>query len=234
MSEDNIAAVILAAGASSRMSGVKKEFARLKRRTEISGGDTVLESCVRTFSALTENIIIVIPEGCEEEARSALPKEFFNNKSFKINFVTGGSTRRASVFNALSFLASFNPDYVLIHDGARPWVSSSLVKNSIAAVKKYNAVVPVLQLTETPKEVGSEQCEVGFIKRHLKRVNVGLAQTPQTFKFSGIFDAHQKAAQVIGEEFTDDAEIWDRFCGKVAVIPGELENKKITFLQDLD
>jgi len=72
-----------------------------------------------------------------------------------------------------------------------------------------------------------------FIKTHLKRKNTGVAQTPQAFKFPEILDAHKKAANVETEEFTDDAEIWGRFCGQVAVIQGEPENKKITFPEDL-
>jgi 2-C-methyl-D-erythritol 4-phosphate cytidylyltransferase len=104
--------------------------------------------------------------------------------------------------------------------------------------QNYNAAVPMLPITETPKETDGPLPETGrlepvFIKQHLKRSNTGAAQTPQGFKFPEILYAHEKAALLADEEFTDDAEIWGRFCGTVVAIPGEPENRKITFPEDL-
>ena len=231
-----VAAVICAAGSSSRMGGIKKEYQKLN-----DSSLTVLGSAVRAFAAVqsVEIIVIVIPANEEEAARRALPQECLTASKQKILFVTGGKSRRASVLNALSFLEVYNPEYVLIHDGARPWVSSSLVENIIEEVKKHGAVIPLLALTETPKELSmSSEQETGmpsvFIKRHLKRASTGIAQTPQAFRFPEIFHAHKKAAEFENEEFTDDAEVWGRFCGDVAVIPGETKNRKITFQEDID
>jgi len=226
MAHVSAAAVICAAGASSRMGGIKKEFCKL----ENTPYGTVLGNTVRTFAAvsLIETIVIAIPENTETEARAALPPEYLTSIKPKIIFVNGGSTRQASVFNALSLLSEYNPRYVLIHDGARPWVSVSLIESIIEAVKKHGAVIPLIPLTDTPKE-----CEGIFIKRHLKRLNVGLAQTPQAFLFPEILHAHTQAAALKNEEFTDDAEVWGRFCGPVATISGEQENRKITFKEDL-
>ena len=220
-----IAAVVLAAGSSSRMGGVKKEYQKLE------SGDSVLGSSVRVFANIpsVQVIVIAVPQGGEAAARDALPSEYLNAKRPEILFVNGGSARRASVFNALITLAKFTPDYVLIHDGARPWVSVSLAENIIKEVKKHNAVIPILPLADTPKE-----CAAGIVKRHLKRASIGIAQTPQGFKFDKIFNAHKKASKIKNKEFTDDAEIWGKFCGKVAVISGEPQNKKITFREDLN
>ncbi|MCL2444397.1 MAG: 2-C-methyl-D-erythritol 4-phosphate cytidylyltransferase [Treponema sp.] len=261
----SIAAVICAAGSSSRMGGVKKEYQKLNDDV------TVLGSSVRVLASIPsiEFIVITIPVNTETAARNALPPHVLAAGKPKILFVTGGDSRRASVFNALSLLASYNPCYVLIHDGARPWINTSLVINLIEAVIKYSAVIPLLPLTDTPKECGlvtndecglvtSVECGVNseeggkegkgkreerkekreeggvrFIERHLRRVDVGVAQTPQCFKFLEILDAHKKAAGIVDEEFTDDAEIWGRFNGKVAVIPGDPKNKKITYKEDL-
>ncbi|MDR2729777.1 MAG: 2-C-methyl-D-erythritol 4-phosphate cytidylyltransferase [Treponema sp.] len=236
----NIAVIICAAGASSRMKTeglpVKKEYQKL------NNGNTVLGTAVCAFAGIpsVRIIVIAVPENGENAARATLPANILSAQRPKILFVTGGSTRRHSVFNALSVLADFNPGYVLIHDGARPWVSASLIENIITAVKKYNAVIPLLPLTDTPKECESQwelQTDNGmsaiFIKNHLKRKNTGVAQTPQAFKFPEILHAHKQAASVETEEFTDDAEIWGRFCGSVAVIPGDPENRKITFPEDL-
>ena len=230
---NHIDVIILAAGASSRMGGVKKEYQKL------SNGYTVLGNSVRAFVSVPaiKTIIIAIPEDGETHARHALPQEYISAQGPQILFVKGGTTRRASAYNALTLLSSLNPDvsensYVLIHDGARPWVSAGLIEKLLEAVKKYGAVIPFLPVTETPKELTQgEQGEI-FIERHLKRANAGLAQTPQCFKFAEILRAHEEADKV-NEEFTDDAEIWGRFIGKVACISGEAENRKITFKEDL-
>jgi len=223
----SVAAVILAAGSSSRMGGIKKEYQKININND---SITVLGSSVRAFASnpCVQVIVIAIPKNDEAAARNALPSEYLQSKKLQIFFVDGGNTRSASVYNALSSLKSYNPDYVLIHDGARPWVSTELIQNIINAAVKHNAVIPLLPITDTPKECGE-----GIIKRHLKRANVGIAQTPQGFNFMQILDAHKKAAME-QEEFTDDAEIWGRFCGDVFYIPGELQNKKITFKEDLN
>ena len=227
-----VSAVICAAGSSSRMGGIKKEYQKLRN----SEADiTVLGSVVRAFASVpsVEIIVIAIPENEEAAAREALPGEYLNVQKPKILLVAGGQSRSASVFNALCVLENYDTRYVLIHDGARPWVSTPLIENIIDAVKKHDAVIPLLPPTETPKELDAPLSEQAFITRHLKRANTGFAQTPQGFKFTEILHAHEKAAQVKDEEFTDDAEVWGRFCGPVAVIPGEIENKKITFQEDL-
>jgi 2-C-methyl-D-erythritol 4-phosphate cytidylyltransferase len=220
------------------MGGIKKEFQRLNPADSL----TVLGSAVSAFAAVPsiEVIVIAVNENCEAAACEALPPEYFTVQKPKVLFVNGGKNRRASVFNALCALSPYNPRYVLIHDGARPWVSPSVIENIIEEVKKHSAVIPVLPLTETPKECDAPVCERGgqgetaiFIKTHLKRAQTGIAQTPQAFSFHEILRAHEKAAEVEDEEFTDDAEIWGRFCGPVAVIPGSPENRKITFPQDI-
>ena len=237
---DKVAVVICAAGASMRMGGIKKEYQKLEGCAECL---TVLGAAVRAFSSVpsVETIVIAVPENGEGSARKALPPECLEAQKPKVLFVNGGKTRRASVFNALSFILSINTNshYVLIHDGARPWISVSLIEDIIEEIKKHGAVIPLLPLTDTPKECSAPvefqdaEKPALLITRHLKRSNIGVAQTPQGFRFPEILHAHEKAAEVKDEEFTDDAEIWGRFCGPVAVIPGLPENKKITFLEDI-
>jgi len=259
MRDGQIAAIVLAAGSSSRMGlSSGSENGRKKEYQKLSCGITVLESSVRAFASVSSiNLIAVtVSENSQAYARSALSPDFLTACKQEIIFVTGGKTRRESVYNALSALVPHNPCYVLIHDGARPFVSAPLIENLITSVKKYGAVIPLLPLIDTPKELGmwseecgvwSEECgirneeleikdreQIIFVKRHLKRADVGVAQTPQVFKFPEILEAHKKAACVNDEEFTDDAEIWGRFCGNVAVISGESANKKITFKEDLN
>jgi 2-C-methyl-D-erythritol 4-phosphate cytidylyltransferase len=258
-----VAAVICAAGSSARMGthigGLKKEYRPLpvtpdSDRSGTVSNLTVLGSAVAAFAAVPEikTIVITVPADPltgESAARKALPPELFEkNTGPKIYFVCGGNTRQASVFNALSFISenyAHPPVYVLIHDGARPWVSPSLIERIIAGTKKYSAVIPLMPLTETPKETDlpldsfTDDRSLGnldsvYIKRQLKRAFIGTAQTPQGFLFPEILTAHKNAAnKVANSKYTDDAEVWAAFYGPVAVIPGEAENRKITFPEDL-
>jgi 2-C-methyl-D-erythritol 4-phosphate cytidylyltransferase len=241
------AAVICAAGSSLRMGGQKKEYCPLPENESV----TVLGAAVSVFAAVSciGFIVIAVPpdaQNGEAAARKALPAALLAQEKPRILFVPGGKTRRASVHHALSLLAPYRPCYVLIHDGGRPWLSPDLVMRIIDGVKKYRAVIPLLPLTETPKETdafipgfgaeGRVPGEPVFIKRHLRRAFTGAAQTPQAFAFPEILSAHEKAAEAEGRgdaEFTDDAEVWGAFCGPVAVVPGSPENRKITFPGDL-
>jgi 2-C-methyl-D-erythritol 4-phosphate cytidylyltransferase len=251
-----IAAVICAAGSSTRMNsgqarGEKKEYRLMPQTADAGGGLTVLGAAVSAFTAVSQISVIVIaapddPAAGEAAARKALPQKLLACGALPpVLFTAGGKTRRASVYNALALLAPRKPDYVLIHDGARPWVSSRLIERLIAAVQKHKAVIPLLPLTETPKELlaplpafsgGDEDAAPVFINRHLKRSLTGAAQTPQAFAFPQILAAHEAAAlreAADGVQYTDDAEVWAAFCGQVAAIPGIPENRKITVPQDL-
>jgi 2-C-methyl-D-erythritol 4-phosphate cytidylyltransferase len=239
----SIAAVLTAAGSSSRMGGLKKEYLPLGKdgegRVRLDGAGrplTVLGAAVRAFaaSARVGIIVIAVPAGGgEEAARASLPPEFRGEgPGARVFLVPGGATRRASVHRALDFLSPYNPSYVLIHDGARPWVEGDLIERIIDGAARFRAVVPVLPLAETPKELDGE----GFVKRHLRRSRVGAAQTPQGFAFPAILRAHERAAERElreGLDYTDDAEVWGEFQGPVAVIPGSPANRKITFPGDL-
>jgi 2-C-methyl-D-erythritol 4-phosphate cytidylyltransferase/2-C-methyl-D-erythritol 4-phosphate cytidylyltransferase/2-C-methyl-D-erythritol 2,4-cyclodiphosphate synthase len=230
----DIAAVITAAGSSKRMGGRKKEYQPLGKNDAAGRPLTVLGAAVAAFAAIPriQVVVITVPAdeaGAEETARRCLPPDL---PPSQIVFTPGGPTRRASVHRALALLANPPIRYVLIHDGARPWVDLDLIDRTIQAVERHGAAVPLLPLTETPKELG----EGGFVQRHLRRNRLGLAQTPQGFAFPAILAAHEKAAEqerLFSRDYTDDAEIWGEFCGPVAVVPGSPENRKITFPEDL-
>jgi 2-C-methyl-D-erythritol 4-phosphate cytidylyltransferase len=220
------------------MGGIKKEYCLLP------GGDgmTVLGKAVSTFAAIPEvkEIVITVPAD-PVSGKTAAERALWRDPSQMVHYIDGGATRQASVFNALSMLATEKnirtPDYVLIHDGARPWVSISLIQRIIAEVKKSRAVIPLLPLTETPKATNAPLDSLSsgpvVITQHLRRALVGSAQTPQGFAFQEILAAHQQAKDNAQIEYTDDAEIWASFCGPVTAIPGEPENRKITFPEDL-
>ncbi len=230
-----IAAVICAAGSSSRMGGIKKEYRFLNQVDDEGNPLSVLGACVRNFSAVKSitYIVITVPDDFlngENAARKVIPQYLLNNPSGpRIFFVSGSSTRQYSVYNALQFLEPFHPDYVLIHDGARPWADAELIGRVIEGMTRHKAALPVMPLVETPKEID----EAGFVVRHLKRSALVGAQTPQGFHFLEIFKAHEKASLQKQKEYTDDTEVWAEFIGPVITVFGSISNKKITFPDDL-
>jgi 2-C-methyl-D-erythritol 4-phosphate cytidylyltransferase len=220
--------------------GVKKEYLFLGEDYVDGEGKplTVLGAAVTAFAACAriDPIVIVIPGGNEAAAKAVLPQGLLAERPGRVCFVSGGATRQRSVLNALVFLSTFNPKpaYVLIHDGARPWVSPPLIDRVLDAVLEHKAAIPLMPLVETPKEVDRVPGpgETGFIRRHLRRAETGTAQTPQGFSFAEILAAHEKAAAA-GREYTDDAEVWGEFVGKTAVVAGDTANEKLTYPEDL-
>jgi 2-C-methyl-D-erythritol 4-phosphate cytidylyltransferase len=249
-----IAAVVTAAGSSARMAGggvvagkaVKKEYRVLPGCADADGKPlTVLGAAVGAFASVPDvcQIVVTVPpdrENAEDEARAALPSKLCPG----VLFVRGGENRRVSVFNALRSLhiSGSRYDFVLIHDGARPWVSRAVIDAVIGAALIHGAAVPVLPSVETPKMLNGpfdgagdgRGPGYGFIMGHPRRETVVFAQTPQGFAFGPLLEAHEKAAKS-GAEFTDDAGVW-AFAwpdAKVAAVPGDAANRKITFPEDL-
>jgi 2-C-methyl-D-erythritol 4-phosphate cytidylyltransferase len=246
-----IAAIILAAGASSRMGGgIKKEYRELPAPapeiTDERAGEEAVTVLRSAFTAFAENsrvsLIIVVhpsnPSLGESAARAALGEKAVKSCGKPVYFVAGGATRRISVHHALSLLDALRARetgaYVLIHDGARPWVDGPLIDRVIDAMLEYGAAIPVVPLTDTPKMLD----EAGaFIEAHPKRAACALAQTPQGFYFDKILAACEKAAEeefAHDVEWTDDAEIYGAFAGPVAVVAGDVANRKITFPADIE
>ncbi len=231
-----LAVIVSAAGSSARMGGVKKEYRYLPRNTAKSEAalvkETVLSAAVRVFvdTGLFCMVLVVYPPGGETEAREALAAGTLSPEAqARVQFIPGGPSRKSSVHKALKALEPFSPDFVLIHDGARPWTDAALIHRVTDAVLTCGAVIPVMPLVETPKEIDDQ----GLIVRHLRRACVVSAQTPQAFSFKGITAAHDRAADD-GIEYTDDAEVWSAFTGPVHTVPGSAANRKITFPEDLE
>ena len=227
--DEPILVVVTAAGSSSRFGGQKKELAKTE------AGESVLDRALSPFITMPnlEALVVTAPAGHEEELRSALSKDSLSKLGERLTVVAGGQSRRDSVLCGLETLAA-NPNLavsraiVLVHDGARPWASSSLAERVARAAAEQGAAIPVIPLVDTPKELG----DGGTVLRHPSRTSLGAAQTPQGFKFCP-FLAAQRQAAIDGITCTDDAEIWDRYVGPVTFIPGESENKKVTYQADL-
>jgi 2-C-methyl-D-erythritol 4-phosphate cytidylyltransferase/2-C-methyl-D-erythritol 2,4-cyclodiphosphate synthase len=140
----------------------------------------------------------------------------------------GGTTRQASVHAGLEALASQKPDVVLIHDAARPFVSTALISRAIDAAGRTGAAVPAIPVADTIKLIG----ESGNVEATPERARLRIAQTPQSFRFDEILDAHRRAARDGRSDFTDDAALAEWAGLTVATFEGDPANMKLTTPED--
>ncbi|RDJ20400.1 bifunctional 2-C-methyl-D-erythritol 4-phosphate cytidylyltransferase/2-C-methyl-D-erythritol 2,4-cyclodiphosphate synthase [Bosea caraganae] len=217
-----VAALIVAAGRGLRAGGeTPKQYREL-------AGSPVLRQALAPFlaEAAISQIITVIGAGDDAlyaqsvgaiaDARLAAP-------------VSGGETRQDSVRLGLQALSGSGFDgIVLIHDAARPFVSSALIGRALAAARIEVAAIPALAVTDTIKRVDAAGCVVETPPRD-RLVSV---QTPQAFRFRPLLAAHEAAAAADLTGFTDDAALMEWAGHSVATFPGDAENVKLTHPQD--
>lgn len=137
---------------------------------------------------------------------------------FNYKVVLGGATRTESVKKALEAVTG---DIVLIHDGARPYVTQKLIKSCIEGVKKNRSAVCAVRATDTAI----------YGKERLDRNLLYLVQTPQGFFTEDIKKAYALAGN---KTYTDDSAVYGEFIAPPALIDGETENKKLTYKSDFD
>ena len=207
------AVIITAAGASRRMGGsIPKQYMNLD-------GLTVLARSVKAFCDHPEDfyICVTVPPGDVEFVRSMLEKS-----GLAADAITeGGETRQISVYNALRALPA-GTEQVLIHDGARPYVSREVIDGVLEALKTCDAVVPGV----TPKNT------IRTLSTTLDRSELYEVQTPQGFSCPLLLKANEQAA-ADGFTGTDDAGLVERTGTEVAISKGDYANIKITTPEDL-
>ena len=209
--------IILAAGASLRMSGVNKQL------SEIGGVPVFIMSALKFDRCeKTAEIIIAAPEEFCEKYRELAVR--FGVKKLKC-VVCGGKTRFESVKNALSAVSK-TCGFIAVHDGARPLIDTADIERVFADAEKYGAEIAACRAVDTVKVVD----ESGFIVKTPPRENLFYAQTPQAFRR----DLFEKCAEKLGEnEVTDDASVLE-LCGeRVKITEISACNMKITRPDDL-
>ena len=147
---------------------------------------------------------------------------------FSIRLVEGGQTRQQSVSNAMRTVSS---EWVIIHDAARPLLSAELIVSVCHAAYRHGGAIAAIPATDTIKYSTSDVNQP-FIKNTFERNRVWLAQTPQVFPHH-LFQQALQSAEQAGFEATDCASLVERLGQKVALVPGEPDNFKITYAQDL-
>lgn len=208
-------AVILGAGNSTRM-GLDKS----KLLLEIEG-KTVIERTVDKFLDMAEiDEIIVVCRECDiEKFSELLPDE-------SVSFVIGGSTRQESVKNAVETIDEC--DYIIIHDGARPFVSVNTIVKTLDEAQIKKAAATGVYVKDTIKVIDDDLNIVSTPERK----NLVSIQTPQIFDFKTYKDALAKAVEE-NKDFTDDCQLVENLGLKVGVVIGEYENIKITTHSDI-
>src|SRR6201999_1370340 len=136
----------------------------------------------------------------------------------------GGATRQESVHAGLEAIAPQKPDIVLIHDAARPFVSPALISRAIDAASTTGAAIPAIAVADTIKLVDGN----GRVEATPERAHLRIAQTPQSFRYEAILEAHRRAAREGRDDFTDDAALAEWVGLTVATFEGDVANMKLT------
>ena len=215
----HVTAIVAAAGRGTRL-GRRKQLLDLL-------GRPVLAWCLDVLSrsaAITDIVVVCEPED-ERECR-LLAQERCGAKLRAV--VRGGDRRQDSV---LAGLRASMPDasFVVVHDGARPFVTEDMIERSLAGARASGASVVAVPVKDTIKQVA----EGGLVTRSLPREHLWAAQTPQAFAFEALYSAYT-AAEAEGFVATDDAMLVEwAGTGQVAIVEGSYDNVKITTPEDL-
>ncbi len=214
-----IKAIILAAGYSKRINlGLPKQLIRINNKPLLAYTLDVFERCRRI-----ESIILVAPPKFIDKYRSLI-KQYGYKKIEQL--CLGGRRRQQSVFNALKRIKDC--DYVVIHDGVRPFVTEAIILRTIKAVERFNAVTCAVKTIDTIVEANKD-----FVGTFLCRDKLWNIQTPQAFEFNLIFKAHQQARRTKTFSASDDAQLLLGLKKEVKLIEGSYQNIKVTTISDL-
>ena len=213
--------VIVAAGTGSRMNmEINKQFIKLE-------GKEIIAYTIEKFynNSNIEDIVVVV----KEDESEFFKKEILDKYNFKnVKIAYGGKERQDSVYNGLKLLDE-KCDVVLIHDGARPFVSDKIIDKSIEEAKEHKAIVVGVPVKDTIKVIDNDKNIVDTPNRSV----LWAVQTPQTFDYNILIDAYKDAFK---NKFygTDDAMLVERIGYKVKMLEGSYNNIKITTQEDLN
>ncbi|HEU4360943.1 MAG TPA: 2-C-methyl-D-erythritol 4-phosphate cytidylyltransferase [Mycobacterium sp.] len=210
-------AVIPAAGVGKRLAaGVPKAFFHL-------GGHTLVERAVTGMkdSGVVDRVVIAVPPDRTDQAKLILGGDAV--------VVAGGASRVESVRLALAAVGK--PEFVLVHDAARPLTPPALIIRVVEALRAgHTAVVPALPVPDTIKAVDAN----GVVLGTPERAGLRAVQTPQGFATEVLLRAYQRAAEgAVRADFTDDASMVEHIGGQVQIVDGDPLAFKITSPVDL-
>ena len=210
-----VGAIVVAAGASTRMGRVDKVFAPLMGRPLVSYSVDALERC-----QLIERVVVVLGEHVIEKGWEVVRRFGWN----KVSIVAGGHRRQDSVRAGLPLLA--DTDWIVVHDGARPCVTSQMIERGLSEVVRTGAAVAAVPVKDTVKVVNVDMTVVQTPDRE----RLWLVQTPQVFSRDLLVRAHSEVAQ----DVTDDASMVEQVGGSVRIFQGSYANVKVTTPEDME
>lgn len=210
--------IIPAAGSGSRMgAGYNKLFLKIKNIP-------IIELTLKVFGEDTRCNEIILPI---KTAEKHLFEELNLAKELKqkITFVQGGSERQESVYNGLQAIKE--DCLVLVHDGARPFITKQVIERILEKSLEKNAVICAVPVKDTIKKV-----ENNVVVETIDRSTLWGVQTPQAFQYNSLIEAHEKARKMdyLG---TDDASLIEWSGKMVTVVNGDYNNIKVTTKEDL-
>ena len=210
----NVGAVVVAAGSSQRM-GVDKAFLSLAGKPLLAWSVDVCQSC-----DLLDKIVIVLSEVNLASGRELMVERGWSKV---VGVCLGGERRQDSVARGLEKLEDC--DWVVVHDGARPFLTQDLIRRGLVAASETGAAAAAVPVKNTIKLAGDD----GLVRQTLHRRHLWAAQTPQVFRFAII----RRACRQIEDEATDDASMVESLGYKVRLYMGDYNNIKITTPGDL-
>lgn len=211
-----VSAIIPAAGSGQRF-GEAKQYKKLAGRSILFHAMAPFVRCKQI-----NEIIIVVPENDIEYVKQ---KVLLISASKSIQVVAGGALRQDSVKNGIDVLSQ-DSELVCIHDAVRPFVTEELIERSIFQCSKYDGSVLGVQVMDTIKIVQKK-----LITSTINRDTVWLAQTPQTFHKKKLVNALENAEKqcLVG---TDESSLMELIGCKITIVPGHINNFKITTKDD--
>lgn len=218
---DKVTAIVLAAGKGSRMnSDIPKQYLTLL-------GKPVLFYSLQAFEeSNVDEIVLVTGSGEQGYCKKEIVDKYHIKKVMHI--VEGGAERYLSVHCGL--LAATGADYVLIHDGARPLVSTTVINEAIRSVKETGACVVGMPVKDTIQLVDEKQ---DIVSTPIRK-QTWLAQTPQCFSYELAMSSYNKVIEAKDADITDDAMVVQRYGNaKVRMLEGSYENIKVTTPEDI-
>ena len=216
---ESAGAVVVAAGGSNRMGGIDKIFAPLL-------GIPLLAHVLDQLEAFApvDRIALVLGKNSVQRGRELVEQRGYQKP---IHVRSGGERRQDSVLNGLNALSETSaPEWVIIHDGARPCLDGPMLQRGLKAARETGAAVAGVPVKDTIKVSSAK----GIVSKTPPRDSLWAAQTPQVFRFSLLLNAHQTCSG----DVTDDAAMVESMAGQVKMFWGSYENLKVTTPEDLE
>lgn len=217
-----VTAIIVAAGSGKRMqTSCNKQYIMLDNKEVLAHTLDIFNKC-----PCVDDIIVVVVPGDTQKVQKEICEKYGYHKVTKI--IAGGKERQDSVYNGL-LSADHQTDFVIIHDGARPFVTNDIILNCFKAAKKHGASIAAVPVKDTIKVCNPISHKVEMTPDRKTLWNI---QTPQVFNYKLLMDAYHYACEN-NIQATDDSMLVEHIGHEVYLSDGSYTNIKITTQEDL-